>query len=63
MANGYYDMACPMGTAEYERSQLDRRVNGAARMELHRYPSGHMVYTNPIAFHALKAGPDRIYAK
>jgi carboxypeptidase C (cathepsin A) len=53
VANGYFDLACPMGTAEYERDRLDPSVD-PTRMEMHRYPSGHMVYINPVALHQLK---------
>jgi carboxypeptidase C (cathepsin A) len=53
VANGYFDLACPMGTAEFERERLDPSVD-PSRMEMHRYPSGHMVYINPVALHQLK---------
>jgi carboxypeptidase C (cathepsin A) len=52
---GYYDLACPIGTVEYERSHLDIDSAGASRMAIHHYPSGHMAYINPIAMHEIKS--------
>ena len=54
VASGYYDLACPMGTVEYERSRLDPGSNGRDRMAIHHYASGHMVYINPASLHQLK---------
>jgi carboxypeptidase C (cathepsin A) len=54
VASGYYDLACPMGTVEYERTRLDPESNGRDRMSLHHYESGHMVYINPQVMHRLK---------
>src|SRR5207302_880866 len=31
VASGYYDMACPMGTVEYERARLDVTSGGLGR--------------------------------
>ena len=61
VASGYYDMACPMGTVEYERTRLDPTTGGASRMFLHRYEGGHMMYTNPVALHQLKQDLNGFY--
>ncbi len=61
VASGYYDLACPMGTVEYERTRLDPESNGASRFSIHSYPSGHMVYINPVALHSLKADLNNFY--
>jgi carboxypeptidase C (cathepsin A) len=62
VASGYYDLVCPMGTVEYERSMLDPASQGHDRMAIHRYESGHMVYINPAALHQLKADLTGFYA-
>jgi carboxypeptidase C (cathepsin A) len=54
VASGFYDLACPMGTVEYERERLDPAID-PSRMAIHRYPGGHMMYINPPARKALKA--------
>ena len=62
VASGYYDLACPMGTVEYERTRLDPQSNGKSRMAIHHYPSGHMIYISPIAMHQMKSDLTGFYA-
>ena len=51
-----------MGTVEYERSHLDADSGGYGRMAIHHYPSGHMVYINPMAMHSIKNDLSLFYA-
>jgi carboxypeptidase C (cathepsin A) len=62
VASGYYDLACPMGTVEFERTRLDPDSNGKDRMVVHHYASGHMVYTNPEALKLMKVDLTAFYA-
>ncbi|HLK25319.1 MAG TPA: peptidase S10, partial [Caulobacteraceae bacterium] len=59
--NGIYDLATPFFGTEYDLShmQLDPAVRGNVRFAY--YPSGHMVYLNPEALHAMKADLARFY--
>ncbi|MBS1049440.1 peptidase S10 [Gluconobacter sp. NFX36] len=50
VANGYYDLACPFGTARWMKDHL---TVGADRVSLHLYQGGHMLYTRPASRHAL----------
>lgn len=50
VANGYYDLACPFGTARWMKDHL---TVGAERVSLHLYQGGHMLYTRPASRHAL----------
>jgi carboxypeptidase C (cathepsin A) len=63
VASGYYDMACPMGTVEFERNRLDPTSEGRSRMELYHYEGGHMMYTNPVALTRLKQDLAGFYAR
>ncbi len=55
IASGYYDLACPMGTVEYELSQLPGGAELRGRVSQTRYEGGHMMYINPAAAAQLKA--------
>ncbi|HXQ09855.1 MAG TPA: peptidase S10 [Caulobacteraceae bacterium] len=59
--NGVYDLATPFFGTEYDLShmQLDPALRGNVRFAY--YPSGHMVYLNPEALHAMKADLARFY--
>jgi len=59
--NGVYDLATPFFGTEYDlgHMQLDPAVRGNVRFAY--YPSGHMVYLNPAALHAMKADLARFY--
>jgi carboxypeptidase C (cathepsin A) len=59
--NGIYDLATPFFGTEYDLShmQLDPALRGNVRFAY--YPSGHMVYLNPEALHAMKADLARFY--
>jgi carboxypeptidase C (cathepsin A) len=53
-ANGYYDMATPFFSTEYDLNHMLLGPDLQKNIEFHYYPSGHMVYLNPDALHALK---------
>ncbi len=59
--NGLYDLATPFFGTEYDlgHMQLDPKVRGNVRFAY--YPSGHMVYLNTDALHAMKADLSRFY--
>jgi carboxypeptidase C (cathepsin A) len=59
--NGIYDLATPFFGTEYDLShmQLDPALRGNVRFAY--YPSGHMVYLNPQALHAMKTDLARFY--
>jgi carboxypeptidase C (cathepsin A) len=52
-ANGYYDMATPFFSTEYDLSHMALGGGLARNLEFRYYPSGHMVYLNPDALHLL----------
>lgn len=54
VASGYYDMATPFGNAEYTFAHLGYDSTYPARVKFTYYPSGHMVYTNPVALKMIK---------
>ena len=53
-ANGYYDMATPFFSTEYDLNHMMLGPDLQKNLEFRYYPSGHMVYLNPDALHALK---------
>jgi carboxypeptidase C (cathepsin A) len=59
--NGLYDLATPFFGTEYDLNhmQLDPKLHANVRFAY--YPSGHMVYLNPAALHAMKADLARFY--
>ena len=52
-ANGYYDMATPFFSTEYDLNHMLLGPGQQRNLEFHYYPSGHMVYLNPDALHML----------
>ncbi len=54
-ANGYYDLATPFYGTEYELANVGRDPSVARRISFGYYPSGHMIYLNDEALHALRA--------
>lgn len=59
--NGLYDMATPFFGTEYDLAhmQIDRTLRPNLRFAY--YPSGHMVYLNTAALHAMKLDLARFY--
>ena len=60
-ANGWFDLATPFFSTEYDLShmQLDPSLRG--NLELRYYPSGHMVYLNVDALKQFKGDLDAFY--
>ncbi|MGA0599989.1 S10 family peptidase [Caulobacter sp. KR2-114] len=54
-ANGYYDMATPFTSTEYDLSHMMLEPQQQKNLEFRYYPSGHMVYLNPEALRQLHA--------
>jgi carboxypeptidase C (cathepsin A) len=52
--NGYYDMATPFFGTEYDLDHMMLEPAQQQNLEFRYYPSGHMVYLNPDALHAMR---------
>ena len=52
--NGYYDMATPFFGTEYDLEHMMLEPAQQQNLEFRYYPSGHMVYLNPDALHAMR---------
>ncbi len=53
--NGYYDMATPFTSTEYDLSHMMLEPAQQKNLEFRYYPSGHMVYLNPEALRQMHA--------
>ncbi len=54
IASGYFDLACPMATVDFELSQLPGGLAIRSRVSHTKYFGGHMMYINPDALKQLK---------
>jgi carboxypeptidase C (cathepsin A) len=52
--NGYYDMATPFFGTEFDLDHMMLDQPLQKNLEFRYYPSGHMVYLNPDALHAMR---------
>ena len=52
--NGWYDMATPFFGTEYDLNHMMLEPAQQRNLEFRYYPSGHMVYLNPDALHAMR---------
>ncbi len=59
--NGYFDLATPFYATEYALSHLGIERSLRANLELHYYPTGHMIYLDDAALHAMKGDLGRFY--
>jgi carboxypeptidase C (cathepsin A) len=57
--NGYYDMATPFFGTEYDLNHMMLDPAQRQNLEFRYYPSGHMVYLNPDALHAMRVDVER----
>ena len=57
--NGYYDMATPFFGTEYDLNHMMLEPAQQRNLEFRYYPSGHMVYLNPDALHAMRLDVQR----
>ncbi len=53
-ANGYFDLATPFFSTEYDLSHMDLDPSLRGNVQFGYYPSGHMIYLNVEALHQLK---------
>lgn len=61
-ANGYFDLATPFFSTEYDLSHMDLPANLVGNVQFGYYPAGHMVYLNVEALKELKADMAKFYA-
>jgi carboxypeptidase C (cathepsin A) len=52
--NGYFDLATPFYATEYALAHLGLDAPLRANVRLAYYPTGHMIYLDDRALHALK---------
>jgi carboxypeptidase C (cathepsin A) len=52
--NGWYDMATPFFGTEFDLGHMMLEPAQQQNLEFRYYPSGHMVYLNPNALHAMR---------
>ena len=57
--NGWYDMATPFFGTEYDLNHMMLEPAQQRNLEFRYYPSGHMVYLNPEALHAMRLDVER----
>jgi carboxypeptidase C (cathepsin A) len=57
--NGWYDMATPFFGTEYDLNHMMLEPAQGRNLEFRYYPSGHMVYLNPDALHAMRLDVER----
>lgn len=53
-ANGYFDLATPFFSTEYDLDHMDLEPALRGNVQFGYYPSGHMIYLNVEALHKLK---------
>ncbi|MFT9120981.1 MAG: peptidase S10 [Zymomonas mobilis subsp. pomaceae] len=61
--NGYYDMATPFFATEYDLSHMMLEPAQRANIAYRYYPSGHMVYLDPVSLHEMKQDVARFYTE
>ena len=60
-ANGYFDLATPFFKTEFDLDQMGLPPDLMKNVEFGYYPSGHMIYLNPVAHKQLTADLDKFY--
>jgi carboxypeptidase C (cathepsin A) len=60
-ANGLFDLATPFYATEYELGEVGLDPAVRARISLGYYPSGHMIYLDDDALHALRSDLSQFY--
>jgi carboxypeptidase C (cathepsin A) len=62
-ANGYFDLATPFFSTEYDLSHMDLPEELVGNVQFGYYPAGHMVYLNVDALKELKSDMVKFYAE
>ena len=57
--NGWYDMATPFFGTEFDLGHMMLEPAQQRNLDFRYYPSGHMVYLNPDALHAMRLDVER----
>ncbi|MFM0027898.1 peptidase S10 [Paraburkholderia madseniana] len=60
--NGYFDLATPFYATEYALAHLGIDAPLRANVRIAYYPTGHMIYLDDVALHALKRDLASFYA-
>jgi len=60
-ANGYFDLATPFFETEYDLAHMDLPKNLQKNLTFGYYPSGHMIYLNPVAQKELWKDLEKFY--
>ena len=60
-ANGYFDLATPFFSTEYDLAHLGLPPSLRSHVEITHYASGHMIYLDDAALHELKRDLARFY--
>ncbi|MCX8044716.1 MAG: peptidase S10 [Desulfobacterota bacterium] len=63
VAAGYYDLATPYFAARYTIDHLPLEESRRRAIELHCYPGGHMMYTDPLLLQQLTADVEEFYRR
>jgi len=61
--NGWYDIATPFFGTEYDLNHMMLEPAQQRNLEFRYYPSGHMVYLNPDALHAMRLDLERFISE
>lgn len=60
-ANGYFDLATPFFSTEYDLAHMALEPSLQANLRITHYASGHMIYLDDAALHALKTDMTDLY--